>query len=176
MKHNKPLILSAFSIIAVLFFILENFLPKPLPFFRIGLANIFVLLIMIKIDLFSALIVSLSKIILGNLFSGLLFTPVILFSLLSSLVALLAMYLSTRSKIGFSLIGISIIGALFHNITQLGVAYVLLIRNARIFTLFPIMVVLALITGIITGFIATILNNKLQFDSILHRETSLQRD
>ena len=131
---------------------------------------------MIKIDLFSALIVSLSKVILGNLFSGLLFTPVILFSLLSSLVALLAMYLSTRSKIGFSLIGISIIGALFHNITQLGVAYVLLIRNARIFTLFPIMVVLALITGIITGFIATILNNKLQFDSILHRETSLQRD
>lgn len=176
MKHNKPLILSAFSIIAVLFFILENFLPKPLPFFRIGLANIFVLLIMIKIDLFSALIVSLSKVILGNLFSGLLFTPVILFSLLSSLVALLAMYLSTRSKIGFSLIGISIIGALFHNITQLGVAYFLLIRNARIFTLFPIMVVLALITGIITGFIATILNNKLQFDSILHRETSLQRD
>ena len=173
MKHNKPLILSAFSVMAVIFFVIENFLPKPVPFFRIGIANVFVLLILIKMNLFSALIVSLSKVILGNVFSGLLFTPVILFSLLSSIFALFAMYLSIRSNIGFSLIGISIIGALFHNLTQLGVAYILLIRNARIFTLFPIMVVLALITGIITGFIATILNNKLQFDSIFQRETTL---
>lgn len=167
MKHNKPLVLSAFSIIAVLFFIFENFLPKPIPFFRIGLANVFVLLILIKMDFFSALIVSLSKVIIGNLFSGLIFTPVILFSLLSSLFALIAMYLSIKSKIGFSLIGISIIGALFHNLTQLGVAYILLIRNGKIFTLLPIIVVFSLITGIITGFIAILLNNKLQFDSIL---------
>ncbi|MEA3475198.1 MAG: Gx transporter family protein [Candidatus Cloacimonadota bacterium] len=167
MKHNKPLILSAFSIMAVLFFVLENFLPKPVPFLRIGLANVFVLLILIKMDFFSALIVSLSKVIIGNLFSGLIFTPVILFSLSSSLFALIVMYLSIKSRIGFSLIGISIIGALFHNLTQLGVAYGLLIRNTRIFTLFPIMVMLSLITGIITGFIAILLNNKLQFDSIL---------
>ena len=173
MKHSKPLILSAFSVMAVLSFIIENFLPKPVPFFRIGIANVFVLLILIKMNLFSALIVSLSKAILGNLFSGLLFTPVILFSLLSSLFALIAMYLSIRSKIGFGLIGISIIGSLFHNLTQLGVAYVLLIRNTKIFTLIPIMLIIALITGIITGFITTLLNNKLQFDSILQGETSL---
>jgi heptaprenyl diphosphate synthase len=163
MKHNKALTLSAFSIMAVLLFILETLLPKPLPFFRIGLANVFVLLILVKMDFTSALIVSLSKVILGNLFSGLLFTPVLLLSLLSSLLALIAMYFSLKSRLGFSLIGVSIMGALFHNLTQLSVAYFLLIRSPRIFSLIPIMLILATVTGIITGIIATLLNKKLKF-------------
>jgi len=51
MPHKKILTLSTFSILAVLFFLLENYLPKPMPFFRIGLANVFILIVLWQLDI-----------------------------------------------------------------------------------------------------------------------------
>ncbi|MBC8313379.1 MAG: Gx transporter family protein [Candidatus Cloacimonetes bacterium] len=162
--RNKILVLSAFSVISVLFFIFESFVPKPIPFLRIGLANIFILLILIKIDFSSAFIVLISKVILGNLFSGLLFTPIFLISLSGSILALLAMHFAIKSNLGFSLVGVSILGATFHNLAQISVARFVLIKSVKIFSLVPIMLLLSIVMGIITGIIVSVLNEKIKFE------------
>jgi heptaprenyl diphosphate synthase len=160
MKHNKVLILAACAVMAVLLFMVESILPKPFPFFRIGLANIFVLLILVNMDFKSAMVVALTKVAIGNLFSGLLFTPIVLLSLFGSVAACIIMYIGIKARLGLSLIGLSILGAVSHNLVQLTVAYFILIKSIKLFSLVPVMLILALITGIITGGVASLLNDK----------------
>jgi len=166
LSNEKILILAAYSIMAVLLFVVESIIPKPLPFIRIGLANVFILLILVQIDFFSALVVTMTKVIIGNLFSGLLFTPLILFSLLSSIISLLVMYAFYRSRIPFSLIGVSIAGAISHLLTQLVLGYFIFIHSSRIFALLPIVLLIGLISGLITGVLVIILykNIRLRFN------------
>jgi len=163
---EKILILAAYSIMAVLLFVVESIIPKPLPFMRIGLANVFILLILVQIGFFPALVVTLTKVVVGNLFSGLLFTPLVLFSLVSSIISLLVMYAFYKSRISFSLIGVSIAGALSHLLTQLVLGYFLFIHTSRIFALFPIVLLVGLLSGLITGILVMILykNIRLRFD------------
>ena len=163
---EKILILAAYSIMAVLLFVVESIIPKPLPFMRIGLANVFILLILVQIGFFPALVVTLTKVIVGNLFSGLLFTPLVLFSLISSIISLLVMYAFYKSRISFSLIGVSIAGAISHLLTQLVLGYFLFIHTSRIFALFPIVLLVGLVSGLITGMLVIILykNIRLSFD------------
>jgi len=163
-SREKILILAAYSIMAVLLFLVESMIPKPLPFIRIGLANVFILLILVQIDFFSALVVALTKVIIGNLFSGLLFTPLILFSLVSSVLSLFVMYAFYKSKISFSLIGVSIAGAISHLLTQLVLGYFLFIHTSRIFALFPIILLIGLISGLITGILVIILYKNIQLN------------
>lgn len=166
-SNNKILILAAFSILAVVIFTLENFLPKPLPFFKIGLANVFVLVILWQLDFTSALIVTLVKAFVGSFLSGLIFTPVIIFSLSGSILSLLIMYFAMKVRINFSLIGISILGALVHNFSQLTLAYFILFPNSKIFYLIPVLFATGLVSGFITGLVAYFLNLKLNLGKIL---------
>ena len=163
-SQEKILILSAYSIMAVLLFIVEGMIPKPLPFMRIGLANVFILLILVQIDFLSALVVTLTKVIIGNLFSGLLFTPLILFSLVSSVLSLLVMYAVYKSRISFSLVGVSITGALSHLLTQLVLGYFLFVHTSRIFALFPLILLIGLVSGLITGILVIILYKNIRLN------------
>ena len=169
--NSKLLVLAEFSILAVLVYTFENYLPKPLPFLKIGLANIFILLILWQLDLISAIIVSVSKVVIGSLLSGLIFTPVILFSLVGSITSLIAMYTAHKIKINFSLIGVSIIGAIFHNISQLIIAYFLFFKNIKIFYLVPLILIMGLVSGLITGSVAYFLNTKINLEKVLQSTT-----
>lgn len=167
LAHNKISILAAFSILAVALFTLENFLPRPLPFLKIGLANVFVLLILWQLDLLSALVVNLVKVFIGSFISGLILTPVIVFSLVGSVLSLLAMHLAIKIKIKFSLIGISVIGALVHNLSQLFLAYFMLFPNAKLFYFLPLLLATGLGAGIVTGAVAYYLDSKINLENIL---------
>ncbi|MBS3741626.1 MAG: Gx transporter family protein [Candidatus Cloacimonetes bacterium] len=164
---NKISILAAFSILAVALFTLENFLPRPLPFLKIGLANVFVLLILWQLDFLSALIVSLIKVVLGSFISGLILTPLILFSLGGTIFSLVAMYMAIKIKIRFSIIGISIIGAVIHNLSQLCLAYFILFPNTKLFYFLPLLLATGLGAGIITGAVAYYLDSKINLHKIL---------
>ena len=131
---------------------------------RIGLANVFILLILVQIDFLSALVVTLTKVIIGNLFSGLLFTPLILFSLVSSVLSLLVMYAVYKSRISCSLVGVSITGALSHLLTQLVLGYFLFVHTSRIFALFPIILIIGLVSGLITGILVIILYKNIRLN------------
>ncbi|MCK4957111.1 MAG: Gx transporter family protein [Candidatus Cloacimonetes bacterium] len=158
---NKIIKLAFFTAFAVTVYVLESFIPKPLPFMRLGLANIVVLLLLISSDFKSASIVAISKTIIGGFFSGALLSPTTLLSLSGSILSLCLMFLTIRSHFGFSIIGISIIGAVAHNLTQIVVVRILLIRENSIFYLTPILVIMGIVTGIVTGYLTYLIKDSL---------------
>jgi heptaprenyl diphosphate synthase len=107
---------------------IEYMIPKPLPFMRIGIAN---LPLMLALDIFpfsSFALLAGIKILGQGLISGSLFSYVFLFSLAGTAVSALSMYglrrLFGRDRISF--VGIGIAGAILSNCTQLALAWAFL--------------------------------------------------
>ena len=99
-------------------------LPMPVPGVRLGLANIITLLAIVLYGLRSGLIVSILRTLLGSFFSGSFLSFGFWLSLAggvsSCLVMALAVLLVKRKAI--SLVSVSILGAVTHNLAQLAAA------------------------------------------------------
>lgn len=141
--------------------VVESLIPKPFPFLKIGLANIVIMLLIMKKDELSAILVLLGKILLSGLIVGTLLMPTTLIALGSGLVSLLAMIIFSRLKLGLSWVGISIIAAVVHNLMQLVIVRAILIYSNSIFELIPVLLFLGIVTGTITGIIAITLKQRL---------------
>jgi heptaprenyl diphosphate synthase len=161
-KLNPITRLAFFTAFAVTIFAAESLIPKPLPFMKLGLANIVVIFILINFGFRDALIVTVTKSVIGGFVAGIIFTPTMIMSFGGSLSSVLMMYMLLNSRIKFSIIGISIIGAVSHNITQLVIVRFLLIKESSVFYLTPILIIMGVVTGIVTGYIAFVLNKKMQ--------------
>ncbi|KQC08870.1 MAG: hypothetical protein APR54_04120 [Candidatus Cloacimonas sp. SDB] len=160
-QNNKKIFdLAFFTALAITIFLLENLIPRPFPFLKFGFANIIVLYVLITINFRSALLIAISKTLIGGLLSGLILSPTTLLSLSGSIAALLIMYILYRSPLHFSLIGLSISGAVFHNLSQLIVVRLILIKEHSIFYLTPLLIILGLFTGTLTGYLAYLLISK----------------
>ena len=146
--------LAFFTALAISIYVLENLLPRPFPFMKIGLSNVVVLILLIKWNFRSALVVAVTKTFIGGFFSGTVLSPTTLFSFGGSLAALIVMLVFIRTKIALSVIGISIAGAVAHNITQLLIVRSILIKENSIFYLTPLMILMGIVTGVITGYLA----------------------
>lgn len=127
----------------------EYLIPKPLPFMRLGLANLPLLL---ALDLFSPMsfaLLTLIKVLGQGLISGTLFSYLFLFSLAGSSASALTMYLLRRGlgvrRTGFT--GLSVLGALVSNGTQLLLARLFLFGGGIRFLIPPFLAV-----GLLTGF------------------------
>jgi heptaprenyl diphosphate synthase len=154
--ERRVIYLGFFTAFAVMVYILETFIPKPLPFLKLGLANIVVLLLLTSGYPWSALLVAICKTLFGGLLSGTFLSPGTLLSLGGSLLAFAAMLVANRQFFGFSIIGVSICGAVAHNFGQLLVARLVVIRQDSIFYLTPIMILIGIATGIMIGYITDI--------------------
>ncbi|MDR2494335.1 MAG: Gx transporter family protein [Spirochaetaceae bacterium] len=104
---------------------LEYLIPKPLPFMRIGLANAPLLLALDRLSFRHFALLALIKIMGQAIITGTLFSYVFLFSLTGTCASAVFMYL-IRRMLGvhrISFIGVSVMGALLSNGTQLALAY-----------------------------------------------------
>ncbi len=168
-KHTpeKRLIITAlFTAAAVAIYILESFIPKPIPFMKLGLANIIPLILIFNRNYRESILVILAKIILGGFVTGSLLSPTTLLSLSGGILAFIVMLTLFIIPLRFSIIGISIAGAVSHNIGQLLMVRVILIKENEIFYLTPLLITLGMITGVITGYIAYLLANKLKMAGV----------
>ncbi|MDR2392545.1 MAG: Gx transporter family protein [Treponema sp.] len=127
---------------------LEYLIPKPLPFMRLGLANVPLMLALDIVRLKYLALLVLIKILGQAIISGTLVSYICVFSLASTCAATTAMYLLRRlfSPKHLSFIGISVIGALCSNGAQLILAQVFIFGSGVQFLVPPF-----LIAGIITG-------------------------
>ena len=162
--ENKLIRLAFFTAFAVSVYVLDTLIPKPLPFMRLGLANIVVLLLLLANDLSSAIVVTFAKTIIGGFFSGALISPTTILSLSGGAFAILVMYLAMKSIIPFSIIGISVCGAVIHNITQIVLVRFILIKSTTIFYLTPLLIILGIATGIITGYLTYLIQERFMQD------------
>ncbi len=153
MQSQDNLRIAILSAFAIGLHALERLIPSPVPWLRFGFANIIILLSLILYGFRVGLMITLIRILIGSIFVGTFLGPGFLLSFSGGLVSTTAMYLSIRLfKNAISAFGLSLIGAFFHNLTQLLVAYVLFIRRIdAVFYLAPVILFLGIITGSING-------------------------
>lgn len=135
---------------------MESFIPLPLPWIRPGFANIITLITLELYGLYPTMMVTLIRVFVGSLFAGTFLGPAFLLSLGGGIASTLTMgFVSLLLPRVFSAVGISMIGALFHNIAQLVIAHFLIIQRIEaIIVITPLIVLLGILTGTINGFIS----------------------
>lgn len=130
----------------------EYMIPKPLPFFRIGLAN---LPLMLALDIFpfgSYMILVCVKVLGQALITGTLFSYVFLFSLTGTFLSALLMFFLRRAfgREHITFVGIGTAGAVVSNISQLALAHVFIFRENALY-IAPAFLAAGLVTGIVLG-------------------------
>ena len=148
---------------------IEYMIPKPLPFLRIGIAN---LPLMLALDIFPLpVFLALAGIkVLGQaLVTGTLFSYVFLFSLAGTFLSALSMY-ALRRLLGpkyVTFIGIGTAGAMMSNIGQLAMAWIFIFRD-NVLYIAPPFLGAGLITGIAMGLFCEAFTRRSQWHA-MHR-------
>jgi len=149
-------LLSAYAIAIHSF---ENLLPTPIPWLRLGIANIITLATLILYGFRAAMMVTLIRVIISSIFIGTFLGPGFIMSFCGGVSSTVAMGIifSLFPKL-FGPVGLSLIGALFHNTAQLFIAYLLFVQQMEaILLLTPLLILLGTITGVMNGFIGGML-------------------
>jgi len=147
---------------------LENLIPLPLPVpgLKLGLSNIVLLFALYTRGAKSSLLLLAAKVTLSSLlFAGF---SAFAYALTGGLFALGGMTLLKNRK-GFSLIGVSVAGAVLHNIGQVAAAVVLL-GTVQIVRLLSVLLVAGVATGALTGFAASLVLSALERSGALGEE------
>ncbi len=133
---------------------IEYMIPKPLPFMRLGIANLPILLAVDLLPLRWFLVLALVKVVGMSVISGSLFTYIALFSLSGTLVAALVMWVARRTGgKAISAVGVSVVGAMASNAVQVVLARFFVIGEAAWY-IAPVFLAMGLITGTILGLFA----------------------
>lgn len=147
--------LTFLTALCLFFSAVEYAIPKPVPFLRLGLANLAVILSFFLLKPYQSVFLILLKIFVQNLISGTLLSYTILFSIAGSFASGLSMlvlfhlfYNCRKPKI--SLVGISLTGSLFNTLGQLLVSYLLMFKENTKY-IAPVLLGLSLITGLLLG-------------------------
>jgi heptaprenyl diphosphate synthase len=130
---------------------LEYVIPKPLPFIRIGLANLPILFAVRLLPVKELLLLVLLKVLGQGLIHGTLFSYVFLFSLTGSYAGGLIMLSASRLfRARISLVGTSMSGALASNLAQIFLAVLLLFGRTG-WLIAPPMLIVGLISSFLLG-------------------------
>ncbi|MFA6505052.1 MAG: Gx transporter family protein [Treponemataceae bacterium] len=127
---------------------IEYMIPKPLPFMRMGIANLPIMLALDLLSPFSFFLLVAIKVVGQSLVSGSLFSYIFLFSLLGSFSSAALMF-GLRKLFGPGLIGflgIGCLGALMSNLTQILLARVFVFGESAKYVAPPF-----LAAGVVTG-------------------------
>ncbi len=133
---------------------IEYVIPKPLPYMRIGLANLAIMIGIGCLTMKEYSLLVILKILGQGVLHGTLFSYIFLFSLggsLSSAVVMLLLYRSLRNRV--SMVGISIAGAFVSNIVQILLARMLLFGQAA-WLIAPPFLITGLAASLLLGFFA----------------------
>lgn len=152
LPSSRPVRVAVYSALAVGLYTVENLIPSPLPWLRVGVSNIAILLALDGMGAACALAVFFLKLFLGSMLVGRLFTPFFWFALAGGGAGLAAMVLCRflfRRALG--IVGVSIVGGVFHNAGQLAVAGLLLVPGGALLMLLPVLVLVGAVTGGLVG-------------------------
>lgn len=168
MKTRKMTLVAILVALATVLHIIEAFFPSPLPIpgAKLGLANIVTLLTLVLFGWKTGFLVAFLRIMLGSLLSGSFLTTGFFLSFSGAMASTLAMALCLYFFSGFSLIGVSLAGAVFHNLGQLAMA-ALIIEHIGIFYYLPVLLLASIPTGILTGLLLKYLLKHLDQGNVL---------
>ncbi|MCD8081972.1 MAG: Gx transporter family protein [Clostridiales bacterium] len=137
--------------LAFIFSYIESLFPMPVPIpgVKLGLANLVNVVGLYTVGAAGTAAVSLLRIVMvGFTFSN---PGSMLYSLSGGVLSLLVMILMKKTG-GFGKVGVSVMGGIFHNIGQLGMA-ALITNTVGIFSYLPVLLVAGVITGAVIGLV-----------------------
>lgn len=149
---NRVAYFGVFSALALIFSYVESLIPISLgiPGVKLGLANLIIVIGLYKMSLKEVYLLSLVRVLLSGFIFGNYFS--ILYSLAGALLSVTVMALLKKNG-GFSVMGVSIAGGVFHNIGQLFVAMIV-VETFGVVYYVPVLLIAGLITGMLIGITA----------------------
>lgn len=137
----------------------ESLIPMPIPWIRVGLANIITVTTFILFGFRAAMMVTLVRVFIASLLTGSFLGPGFILSLGGGVSGILAMGFVLSLVPGlFGPVGLSLIGALFHNLAQLFLAYILFIQKIEpVLIITPVLMLIGTVTGLVNGLVADLL-------------------
>ena len=159
MKVRKIALLGVITAATIVIAIAESFIPSiGIPGVKLGLANIMILITLYELGILEALGISIVRVRVVSLVRGTFLSMGFLMSLTGaafSLGIMILLYLVIKQ---FSIIGVSVVGSLFHVFGQMLIASIYLGTTFVIYYL-PIVSISAIITGVLVGVIAKLIIN-----------------
>lgn len=149
--------------VGVALFVVESYIPMPLPFLKIGLANISGVIALMLLGVSSMFAVVALRVILGSFLVGTFMSPAFVLAISAGLLssAAMAAVYSARHDL-FSAFGLSLIGSVVHVIIQLMIVRFVYAQNAAVLFLLPLLLLTALAGGVTVGWISLRLLNSLK--------------
>lgn len=158
MTQTKKIVYIALLVAqALVLHIVERMIPINLgiPGAKLGLANIITLVSLYIFNFKDCFSIVIIRTALANFLAGSLSS--FLFSISGGILSLIAMYeIKKIGKENISVIGVSIFGAVFHNIGQILIA-AMIIQNLRITVYLPFLMISAIATGFFVGIVVKFL-------------------
>ena len=156
MNIHKIAITGILTAGAIVLGIIESFIPSiGIPGVKLGLANIIILITLYELGILEALFVDLARVFIVGLLRGTIFTMGFFMSLTGAIFSLGIMILFYLLIKKFSIIGVSVLGALFHVFGQILVAW-LFLSTPYILYYLPVIAISAIITGVFVGITANL--------------------
>lgn len=141
-----------FTALALIFSYVETLIPFQIgiPGVKLGLANLIIVIALYKMNLKETYMLSVTRVVLSGFIFANMFS--IIYSLAGGLLSLTVMAL-LKKKGGFSIMGISIAGGVFHNIGQLIVAMIV-VETFSVAYYVPVLLISGLVTGMVIGIVS----------------------
>lgn len=141
--------------VGIALFVIESYIPMPLPFLKIGLANISSVVALMLLGTTSMITVVVLRVVLGSLLIGTFMSPAFVLALSAGVAAALVMGIVRKVfKNLFGVIGISLWGALSHAVVQLLVVRFVYVHHAAVFHLLPLLLAGSLVGGLVVGYLS----------------------
>ena len=162
METRKVVHMGMLIALAMILSFIESQIPAfvAIPGMKIGLANIAIVFALYTLDFRNALVVSLIRVVLSCLLFG--SAVSLAYSLAGALISLTGMGLLKKSGF-FGVIGVSVCGAVLHNLGQIGVAWLILKTQALVYYL-PFLLFSAVAGGIVIGIISAVVIKRINGD------------
>ena len=141
-----------FTALALIFSYVESLIPIQIgiPGVKLGLANLMIVIALYKMSLKETYLLSITRVVLSGFLFGNMFA--ILYSFAGGLLSLTVMAVLKKAG-GFSVMGVSIAGGVFHNIGQLIIAMIV-VETFSVAYYIPVLLIAGVITGLLIGIAA----------------------
>ena len=164
MQPKKLTLCGMLTALAIVLSLAERLFPLdaivPVPGVKLGLANVVTLFALTRLSVRDAVAILLCRVALSSLLMG--SVTAFLFSLFGGLLALAVMGLLLRTEGKFcSVLGVSVAGAAAHNIGQI-IAAVIWMKTGAVMAYLPLLLVMSMPLGLVTGLTAAIVLSHLQ--------------
>lgn len=147
--------LGMLSAAAVAVYVFEGLIPMPIPWAKLGLSNVVVVVTLFGFGVRSAILVAAVRILAGNLLLGIMLSPAFLFSAAGSSAALAVMAVARWKLVPpLSVVGVSLAGAVANNVVQVMVFISLFAHTGIVANLLGLFMLLGVAVGLLTGLIA----------------------